>query len=186
MWPRRKGAQAQVEPRGPGWRRTRLGWGCVGAQDGEELGSDEAALGGPGLEGGLAQLRPAFGPEQREPRHSLGLGAQDGGAPGTVGAALGPRMEGGLAQLRPRLGPDKRRPKHSQGFGAQEGREPGSLGAAFGAQAGGGAWHIWSCFGALAGDGPCSVGAALGLGLEGGLAQLGLLWGPSWRRTRHS
>ena len=45
---------------GPGWRRT----SAVGA-----------ALGGPELERGLAQLRPPLGPDQREPRHSPGFGA---------------------------------------------------------------------------------------------------------------
>ena len=54
--------------------------------------------GGPELEGGLAELKPPLGPDQRAPRHILDLGAQDGGGPGTVGAALGPRMEEDLAQ----------------------------------------------------------------------------------------
>ena len=110
-------------------------------------------------------------PGWRRSRHSWGcFGAQDGGGPGTVRAALVPRMEGGLAQLRPRLGPDKRRPKHSQGFGAQDGREPGSLGAAFGAQAGGGLG---------------TFGAALGPWLEMGLAKLGRLWGLGWSGAWH-
>ena len=128
--PRRKGAQAQVEPRGPGWRRTRLSWGCVGAQDGGGPGAVGAALGGPELEGGLAELRPPLGPDKKGPgatrslgpgmkqaqaqlgllwgsgwrmtRHSGGcFGAQDGGGPGTVGAALGPGHVGGLAQPEP-------------------------------------------------------------------------------------
>ena len=90
-------------------------------------GTVGAAL-GPGLEGGLAQLRPALGPDQREPRHSQALAAQDEAGPGTVGAALGPRMEedraqfglllgpeleSGLAELRPPLGPDQKGPSYS-------------------------------------------------------------------------
>ena len=73
---------------------------------------------GPGLEKDQAQLRPALGPDQKGPRHSQGLGAQDEAGPGTVGAALVPRLEGGLAQLRPPLGPDKKGPKNSSGLGA--------------------------------------------------------------------
>ena len=73
---------------------------------------------GPGLEKDQAQLRPALGPDQKGPRHSHGLGAQDETGPGTVGAALVPRLEGGLAQLRPPLGPDKKGPKNSSGLGA--------------------------------------------------------------------
>ena len=84
---------------GPGWRRTRLSWGCVGVEDGGGPGAVGVALGGPELEGGLAELKPPLGPDQRAPRHILYLGAQDGGGPGTVGAALGPELERCLAQL---------------------------------------------------------------------------------------
>ena len=125
--PRPKGAPAHPGPWGPGWRRTRHSWGCFGARAGKVPGTVGAAL-GPGLEGGLAQLRPALGPDQREPRHSQALAAQDEAGPGTVGAALGPRMEedraqfglllgpeleSGLAELRPPLGPDQKGPSYS-------------------------------------------------------------------------
>ena len=66
------------------------------------------------MEDGLAQLRPALGPDQREPRHSQALGAQDEAGPGTVGAALGPRMEEDQAQLGLLWGPGWWEARHSQ------------------------------------------------------------------------
>ena len=85
--------------------------------------------------GGLAQLRPPLGPDQRGPRleedqAQLGLlwgpgwrrtrlswgcfGAQSGGGPGTVGAALGPRLEEDQAQLGLLWGLVRREARHSQ------------------------------------------------------------------------
>ena len=70
--PRPEGAPAQPRLWGLGWRRTRHSWGCFWAWAGVGPGTDGADL-GPGLE--QAQLRPCLGPDEREPRHSLCLGA---------------------------------------------------------------------------------------------------------------
>ncbi len=106
--------------------------------------------------------------------HSWGcLWSQDGGGPGTVGAALGPGLEKDQAQLRPALGPDQKGPRHSQGLGAQDEAAPDTVWAALGprmeedqAQLG----LLWG-LGAQDGGGPGTVGAALGPGHVGGLAQ---------------
>ena len=98
-------------------------------------------------EGGPAQSGPR-GPVWRGPgtveasSGSRPKGAQAGGGPGSVGAALGPRLEEDQAQLGLLWGPVRR-----------------------------GAWHSWGCFGAQAGGGPGSAGAALGPSPEGGPAQ---------------
>ena len=57
---------------GLGWRWALQSWGGFGAWAGVGPGTDGADL-GPGLE--QAQLRPCLGPDEREPRHSLCLGA---------------------------------------------------------------------------------------------------------------
>ena len=171
MWPRRKGAQAQVEPRGPGWRRTRLSWGCVGAQDGGGPGAVGAALGGPELEGGLAELRPPLGPDKKGPGATR---------------SLGPGMKQAQAQLGLLWGPGWRRTGCSSGYtgGARAGVGPRTVEACSfprskGSPAQPGPWgpgwrrtrHSGGCFGAQDGGGPGTVGAALGPGLVGGPAQ---------------
>ena len=145
-------------------------------------------------------MRPALFPDQRDPRHSQGLGAQDEAAPDTVWAALGPRMEEDQAQLGLLWGLSWRGTWHSWGFfGAQDGGRPGTAEASSlprpkGAPAQPGPWglgwrrsrHSWGCFGAQNGGGADAVGAALGPRMEEDQAQLGLLWGLSWRGAWHS
>ena len=159
-----------------------------------------------GMEEDQEQLGLLWGLGWRRTRHSWGcFGVQDGGGPGTVGAALGPKMEGSLAQLRPCLGPDKRGLNPSQGLGAQDGGGAGTVGAALGPRQEEGLakfellWGLglkrtrlrWGCSGAWAGGGPSTVGAssgpspkggpgtarALGPRMEQDQTQLGLLWG---------
>ena len=74
--PRLEGAQAEPGPQGPGWRRTRLSWGCFEAQSGGGPGTVGAAL-GPRLEEDQAQLGLLWGLVRREARHSQSLVAAD-------------------------------------------------------------------------------------------------------------
>ena len=112
--------------------------------------------------GGLAQLRPPLGPDQRGPRleeDQAQLGLLWGPVwrgPGTVEASFGPSLEGAQAEPGPQ-GPGWRRTRLS-----------------------------WGCFEAQSGGGPGTVGAALGPRLEEDQAQLGLLWGLVRREARHS
>ena len=70
---RLEGGLAHLELlRGLGWRWALHSWGGFGAWAGGGPGTDGADL-GPALD--HEQLRPCLGPDEREPRHSLGLGA---------------------------------------------------------------------------------------------------------------
>ena len=96
---------------GLGWSGAWHRWGRFGARAG--AGTVEA-LSGPRRKGAQAQPVP-WGLGWRRTWHSWGcLWSQDGGGPGTVGAALGPRMEEDQAQLGLLWGPGMWEAWHSQ------------------------------------------------------------------------
>ena len=173
---------------GLGWSGAWHRWGRFGARAG--AGTVEA-LSGPRRKGAQAQPVP-WGLGWRRTWHSWGcLWSQDGGGPGTVGAALGPRMEEDQAQLGLLWGPSWKGAWHSWGcFGAWAGGGPGTVEACSfprpkGAPAQPGPWvlgwsrtrHSWGCPWSQDGGGHGTAGAALGSRMEKDQAQLGLCWG---------
>ena len=112
LGPRMEEDQAQLGLLlGLGWSGAWHRWGRFGARAG--AGTVEA-LSGPRRKGAQAQPVP-WGLGWRRTWHSWGcLWSQDGGGPGTVGAALGPRMEEDQAQLGLLWGPGWWEARHSQ------------------------------------------------------------------------